>query len=41
MSDSSCKRVLILACGLSFPPVLPAFFRNVTGMYEFSSFFVK
>ena len=39
MSDSFCKRVLLLSCGRSFPPVLPVFFRKVTGMYEFSSLF--
>ena len=35
MSDSACKLVLTFSCGQSFPPVLPMFFRNVTGMYEF------
>ena len=38
MSDSSSKRVLLLSCGQSFPPVFPEFFRNFTGMYEFLSF---
>ena len=37
MSDSSCKRVLPLSCGQSFPPVFSVVFKNVTGMYEFSS----
>ena len=37
MSDSSCKRVLSLSCGFNFPPILPVFFRNCTGTYEFLS----
>ena len=38
MSDSSCKRVLPLSYGRNFPSVFRVFFRNVTGMYELSSF---
>ena len=37
MSDSSCKRVVSLSCGFNFPPMFPVFFRNFTGIYEFSS----
>ena len=29
MSDSSRKRVLILSCGRSFPPVFPVFFSEM------------
>ena len=38
MSDSSCKRVLLLSCGQIFSPVFPVFFRNVTVIYDFLSF---
>ena len=38
-NDSSCKRILSVSCGLSFPPIRPVFFffSNFNGTYEFSS----
>ena len=35
ISDSSCKRVLSLSCGLIFPPMFPVLFRNFLGFMNF------
>ena len=35
MSDSSCKRVLLLSCGLSSPPVLRMYLEVLLGCMTF------